>query len=168
LALAQLLPLVRKGAQTPAEQKSPLTQSASPTQLPRQALAPQVYGLQPCVCAAGQLPAPSHDAARVATPALQLATRHEPVGYAQAAALEPSHAPPQPLPSEAHACRAPCGAPATLVHVPADAGTSQASHCPVQLELQHTPSTHCPLAHWFAPVQATPSPPCEWQRPAAQ
>jgi hypothetical protein len=59
--------------------------------------------VHPWVCGAGQLPAPSQEAASVATPALQLAARHDPVGYAHALALEPSQAPPQPLPSEAHA-----------------------------------------------------------------
>jgi len=55
-----------------------------------------------------------------------------------------------------------------LVHVPADPGTSQAWHCPPQAELQHTPSTHWPLEHWFAPAQATPGPFWGVQIPAAQ
>ena len=76
--------------------------------------------------------------------------------------------PPQALPSEAHACRAPRGAPITFVHVPAEPGTSQAWHCPLQAVAQHTPSTHSPLAHWFTPPQATPGPACGVQMPAAQ
>ncbi len=98
--------------------------------------------MQPWVWGDGQLPAPSQDAANVATLALQAGARHDPVGYAQEVALEPSHTPPHPLPSEAQACRDPRGAPTTLVHVPAAPETSQASHCPLQLELQQKPSTH--------------------------
>ena len=56
----------------------------------------------------------------------------------------------------------------TLVQVPADPGTSQAWHCPPQAELQHTPSMHCPLAHWFAPAQALPFVSSGLQMPAAQ
>jgi len=63
-------------------------------------------------------------------------------GYAHAVALDPSQTPPQTLPSEAQACRAPCGAPITFVQVPAEPGTSQAWHCPLQAFAQHTPSTH--------------------------
>ena len=51
-------PLANPGWHTPAAQKSPDTQSVSETQLPRHAVGPQTYGLQPCVCCAGQLPAP--------------------------------------------------------------------------------------------------------------
>jgi hypothetical protein len=79
-APAHVLPLDRNGVQMPPEQKSPKTQSASPVQLPRQAFAPHTYGLQPWVCGAGQFPAPSQDAANVATPALQLAPRHAVIG----------------------------------------------------------------------------------------
>jgi hypothetical protein len=63
-------------------------------------------------------------------------------GYPHAIALDPSQAPAQTLPSEAHAWRAPRGAPSTLVHVPAKPGTSQAWHCPLHADVQHTPSTH--------------------------
>ena len=74
------------GVQTPPEQKSPATQSASAAQLPRQAVAPQTYGLQTCVWRAGQLPALSQPARSIATPALQLAPRQvvPAPGYAQA------------------------------------------------------------------------------------
>jgi len=98
--------------------------------------------LQPCVCRAGQRPAPSQAAWSVATPALQLEPRQIAAGYAHAVALDPSQTPAQALPSEAHACRAPWGAPITFVHVPAEPGTSQAWHCPLQAVAQHTPSTH--------------------------
>jgi len=102
-------PFASSGWQTPAEQKLPETQSVSEAQLPWHAVAPQTYGLQPCVCRAGQLPVPSQPAWSVATPALQLAPRQivAALGYAHAVALDPSQTPPQRLPSEAHACRAP-------------------------------------------------------------
>jgi hypothetical protein len=154
----------------PAEQKSPETQSASEAQLPRQAWAPHRYGLQPWVCGAGQRPAPSQAACSVATPAAQLAPRQlvSAAGYAHAVALEPPQMPPQTLPSEAHACRPPCGAPITLVQVPAEPGTSQAWHCPLQAVPQHSPSTHSPLAHWFAAPQVPPFARSGAQTPAAQ
>jgi hypothetical protein len=166
----QAAPFASAGVQTPAEQKSPGTQSEFDVQLPRHALAPQTYGLHPCVWRAGQSPAPSQPARSVATAALQLAARQvvAVLGYAQAVALEPSHTPPQTLPSEPHAWRAACGAPITFVQVPTEPGTSQAWHCPLQAALQHTPSTHWPLVHWFAAPQATPGPFVGVQMPAAQ
>jgi len=54
------------------------------------------------------------------------------------------------------------------VQVPIWPGTSQAWHCPPQAALQHTPSTHCPLAHWFAPAQVLPFVSSGLQMPAAQ
>ncbi len=119
---------------------------------------------------AGHAAEPLHVAASVITPAEHVKARHstaEP-GYAHCAASLPSHAPPQALPSEAHACRDPWGAPATLVQVPTWPGTSQAWHCPPQAALQHTPSMHCPLAHWFAPAHEPPFASRGWQTPAAQ
>jgi len=134
LAAEQLAPSASFGTQTPAEHQSPATQSASIAQLPRQALAPHTYGAQACVCAAGQAPAPLQPAGRVAVPAAQLAPRQLVAawGYAQAAGLAPSHAPPQKEPSVRHAARAPCGAPATAVHEPTLPGTSHAWHWPLQ------------------------------------
>jgi hypothetical protein len=169
-APAQAPPFACRALQMPAAQKLPDAQSASDAQLPEHACAPHRYGLQPCVCRAGQRPAPSQLAASVATPAEQLATRQvvAAAGYAHAVVLDPLQTPPQTLPSEAHACRVPCGAPTTFVQVPAEPGTSQAWHSPLQAVSQHTPSTHCPLAHWFAPPQATPGPLSGVQTPAAQ
>jgi hypothetical protein len=46
--------------------------------------------------------------------------------------FEPLQAPPQAEPSVSQAARAPWGAPATAVQVPAEPVTSQASHCPPQ------------------------------------
>jgi hypothetical protein len=106
----------------------------------------------------------------VATPAVQLAPRQavSPAGYAHDTALVPSQTPPQALPSEVQACRAPCGAPTTLVHCPSEPGTSHASHCPLHALVQHTPSTHGPEAHWFDPLHATPGPAFAVHTPAAQ
>src|SRR5207237_818852 len=91
-------------------------------------------------------------------PAEHVEARHSTAGpgYAHCAALLPSHAPPQAVRSEAHACREPWGAPATLAQVPTWPGTSHAWHCPPQAALQQTPSTHCPLAPWFAPAHRPP------------
>jgi hypothetical protein len=74
---------------------------------------------------------------------VQLAGRHSTLasGYAQAELFTPSQAPAHAEPVPAHAVRAPCGAPAIGAHVPGLAVESQASHWPVQVVLQHTPST---------------------------
>jgi hypothetical protein len=69
---------------------------------------------------------------------------------------EPSQVPPQAVLSVAQALRGPRGAPATGAQVPLLPVASQASHCPLQLVLQQTPSTQNPLAHWSLPAQATP------------
>jgi hypothetical protein len=167
-AWAQLAPCASLGAQTPAAQKSPGTQSESAAQLPRQAAWPQTYGAQGWVCAAGQRPAPSQAAASVATPALQLAVRHSEAGYAQAPVEAPSQAPPQAEPSLAHAGRAPWGAPATGAQVPTEPAASQAWHWPPHAVSQQTPSTQKPVAHWFAPAQAAPAASLGVQTPAAQ
>jgi hypothetical protein len=78
---------------------------------------------------------------------------------------DPSQAPPQAEPSEAHGARPACGAPVTGVQVPAAPATSQASHWPAQAALQHTPSAQKPLAHWFAAAHAVPGPPFGAQTP---
>jgi hypothetical protein len=152
-------------------------QSAFTVQVPAHAaLAPHRYGAQACVCEAGQWPAPSHPAARVATPPAQLAARQEVVssGYAQAVRRLPSQAPPQAEPSESHAGRPFSGAPVAGEQVPARPGRSQASHCPRQAVSQQTPSTQWPLPHWASSPHATPGPslgtqaPPEHQSAAAQ
>ena len=63
------------GSHTPAEHQLPLAQSASVWQSPMHASPPHTYGAHACVCTAGQLPWPSHDASSVATPALHAAAR---------------------------------------------------------------------------------------------
>jgi hypothetical protein len=52
--------------------------------------------------------------------------------------------------------------------VPALPARLQASHEPSQAELQHTPSTHLPLAHWLSPPQVAPSVLRSWHAPLAQ
>src|SRR5207245_2931437 len=78
---------------------------------------------------AGHAPEPLHIAASVITPAEHVEARHSTAGpgYAHCAALLPSHAPPQAVPSETHACREPWGAPATLAQVPTWPAPSQAA-----------------------------------------
>jgi hypothetical protein len=80
-------------------------------------------------------------------PLEQLAERQETVGKAQAVRFEPSHDPPQTVPSEAHDVRAPRGAPEAGEHVPSSPATLQASHWLGHRLLQHTPSTQYPARH---------------------
>jgi hypothetical protein len=78
---AQRAPAASVGAHTPPAQNVPAGQSAFTVQVPAQAVPPlsHRYGAQGWVCGAGQWPAPSHPAARVATPPVQLAARQETV-----------------------------------------------------------------------------------------
>jgi hypothetical protein len=83
----------------------------------------------------------------------------------QAKRAVPSQVPPQAEPSEVQAARPPSGVPVTGAHVPTEPATAQASHCPSQAALQHTPSTQKPLAHWTAAPQLPPSGAFGAQRP---
>jgi hypothetical protein len=74
--------------------------------------------------------------------------------------------PAQAEPVPAHAVRAPCGAPTIGEHVPRLALESHASHCPVQVVLQHTPSTQYPLVHWPGALQEPPFASCAVHTPA--
>jgi hypothetical protein len=78
--------------------------------------------------ARGHAPFPSQFAAAVATSPVHAAVRHDVVGYAHAAVVEPSHAPPHALPSVAHGGRPPIGAPVTPEHVPTLPVTLHAAH----------------------------------------
>ena len=152
-------PLAMVGVQTPAAQYSaPVLQSPSTVQLPSQSVPAQLPVGQVRVCTAGQLPAPSQVAERVAVPLVQSAARHStlPPGYAHAARCTPLQVPPQAEPSSAHDGRVPTGAPVTSVQVPSDPETLHASHCPLQGALQQKPSTQNPLAHSVLPVQVSP------------
>ena len=75
--------------------------------------------------------------------------------------------PPQAEPSEVHWERLPrgCCPAGTVEQVPRDPARLQAWHCPVQVELQQTPSTQVPEAHWSEAEQATPFAPWGTQAP---
>jgi hypothetical protein len=107
----------------------------------------QKYGAQVDVVGFSHAPCPVHLPAAVATPSAHAAGRHTvsgPTYPAQVSRTVPSQlAALQTLPPLAawQAGRPCCGAPLTGTHVPDSPGTSQASHCPWQTVLQHTPST---------------------------
>ena len=126
----QAWPCASSATQTPAEHQLPAVQSESASQSPLHALGPHENGAHVCVWTAGQAPAPSHEAARVAVPPAQEGLRQEveSPGYVQAAGCVPSQLPAQTVPSEAQAVRVPRGAPVAGEHVPALAATSHASH----------------------------------------
>jgi hypothetical protein len=126
-----------------------------PLQLVRHAVVPHTNGLHVSVDTAGQLPAPSQTAARVAVPLLQLAWRHVVAapGSVHAAWVPlqvPAHAPLPP-----HAGWPERGAPLMNPHVPGVVPL-QNWHDPLQAELQQTPSAHWLVMHWVAAVQACP------------
>ncbi len=122
------------------------------------AVAPHKYAPHEAVTGDGHEPTPLQLAARVATPFVQLAARHEVEldGNAQLATLMPSHDPLQSDPSPAHATRGATGVPTTGEHVPARPVRLHAWHCPVHAVLQQKPSTQKPETHCFASVQAAP------------
>src|SRR5581483_6783531 len=113
-------------------------QSLSALQVALHAVAPQTYGEQVVVTAAGQLPVPVQFAAAVATPLVQLALRHEEVlgGNWQAPAWScvPSQKPLHTEPSPRQAVRPLCGWPVTGLQKPSTPATSHAWHWPVQVE----------------------------------
>ena len=135
--------------QAPATQSEPAEQSPSEEQALLQAFGPQMYAPQLDCVRAGQLPAPSHEAAAVEIPAEQLEARHcvAALGYAQTVREEPSQVPPQALPSVAQAGRPSRGSPTTAVQTPTLPPTLHASHWPLQAVSQQTPSTQLPLPH---------------------
>ena len=76
-AALQAPPWETLGTHAPPEHQEAALQLASLLQVPRHAVAPQVYGAQVVVCTAGQFPAPLQAAASVPTPAAHEAPRHE-------------------------------------------------------------------------------------------
>ena len=121
----------------------PDVQSVSVVQPPAQSTpaASQPFGSQLWSCVGAHLPLPWHVAARVARPPVHVAARHDVVasGYAQRSGvfLLATQRPPHFEPSVAQLGREPCGpSPSTGVHVPSLPTTSQASHCPVQADVQ--------------------------------
>jgi hypothetical protein len=118
--------------------------------LPEQLLTPQL-----CVCCAGHMPFPSQFAARTAVPPVQLADRHDVIGYAQLVRFVPSHEPAQAPPAPAQAPWAP--APFTAEQLPTLPACAHASHWPVQPVSQQTWSAQYPVTHWLALVQVCPA-----------
>jgi hypothetical protein len=108
------------------------------------------------VFTSGHAPLPSHEAASVATPLVQLAARQDAVENVQAVVTVPLHVPPQAEPSLTHAVRGATGAPVTGEHFPFVAPL-HAAHWSVQVVSQHTPSTQLPDVHSLAAPHATPS-----------
>ena len=109
-----------------------------------------------------QLPFPPHTPTSIPIPSVQLAAPHAVIAPAypsQVVAVMPSHSAAahglSALPV-AHAGREPTGWPTTGVHVPAVSITLHASHCPLQSELQQTPSTQTLLVHSSTLVHAVP------------
>jgi hypothetical protein len=77
-------------------QVNPVAQSAVVVQLVRQAVVPQMYGLQFCSVGMPQVPAAVHRAATIAVPFMQLSEPHTVfAGYRRQAPM-PSHMPSRP------------------------------------------------------------------------
>jgi hypothetical protein len=159
------------GLQTPPRQKSPDGQSAFVLH-PVHCVCPQTPGLQSWVRFDGHDPEPLQNSASVATFvfASQAGPRHCRLcpGSVHAVVRTPLQAPSQPVPSPVQAGRAPTGLPVTGEQVPTLFGRLQASHCPTQSSLQHTPSAQKPLRHWFVALHTAPGLPFALQTPAAQ
>jgi hypothetical protein len=131
------LPASQYGRPCPAAMHWP-----SSVQAPRQSL-PAHPCVQGIMSMAAQEPRPSHPAACVFTPALQVCSRQLVVagGNLHAVLMPPPHSPSHsPVPP--HGPRVPCGGPrGTREQVPSSSATSHASHWPVQVLLQQRPST---------------------------
>jgi hypothetical protein len=145
--------------QVPPTQAAPLTHWLLSVQAARQAVAPQMKGVQPRVLAAGQFPAPSQLAASVPVPVAQLAARQLTVvaGNTQAAPAPVQVDAQVPVPAQAGVWPA-RGAPVMKVQVPGVATPVplQASQDPEQARLQQTPSAQTPLLHSVPSVHAPP------------
>jgi hypothetical protein len=131
----------------------PSAQSVSIAQIVLHAVAPHEYAPHATAGGVLQLPLPSHTPTSVPIPSVQLAASHvivAPAYPSHAVAVMPSHSAAShglsALPI-AHAAREPTGLPTTGVHVPAVPNTLHASHCPLQSELQQTPSAQRPSSH---------------------
>jgi hypothetical protein len=132
------------------------------------------YGWHCTVSAGAQAPLPSHLAASVATPSVQLGGAQ--VTVADSNALQTSVRWPSHVVFEhgllgepwSHGARTvPCGAPVTGAHVPSAFLMSHASHCPVHTELQQNPSTQIPLSHESFVVHDVPFFPFGLHAPAS-
>jgi hypothetical protein len=67
-----------------------------------------------------------------------------------------------------HLTRCPTGVPVTGLHVPSLPFTLQASHCPLQDELQQKPSRQSPFKHWSPFAHCAPGPSFGTHMPAEQ
>jgi hypothetical protein len=130
------------------KQAAPVAQEVLAAQVVPQAVPLHANAPQAWVDGAGQLPAPSQEAALVAVVPAQLAVRHEMAVVAKTQAADmPLHDPPQGAVPVQAVCPV-RGAPVTRLQVPASAVEAlQYSHEPVHAVLQHTPSTQELLEH---------------------
>jgi hypothetical protein len=160
-ALGQTVRPAAQVVQPVPRQAAPVAQSVFAVQVVPQATTPQAKGLQTCVDAAGQLPAPSHVAAFVAVPLVQLAVRQDVVALRNRHAPLPSHVPscPQVVVSTAHF---PLEEPPDKIglHRPFAAPVSAFAHerqVPVQALSQQIPPTHEACTHSLLPTHVEPS-----------
>ena len=119
----------------------------------------QLLGAQSWSCLGPHEPLPWHVPPSVAMPLTQLALRQDVFApaYEQEVALAPSQRPPQFVPSVAHGCREPFGAPPTTVEqTPSVPGRLHAWHCPLHADRQHSPSTQKLDAHSLLLLQLAP------------
>ena len=142
-------------------QAAPVAQSLFAAQVVPHAATVQAKGLQTCVDAAGQLPAPSQLAAFVAVPLVQLAVRQGVVELRNRHPPLPSHVPscPQVAVSTAHfvledppdkiGLHRPLAAPVSALE--------QERQVPVQALSQQIPDTHAPCTHSLLATQVEPS-----------
>ena len=159
-SIEHFVPGPLSGLQTPPRQKEVPPQSALVLQ-PVHCVFPQMPGAQSWVRTEGHDPEPLHASPSVAMfmVASHDGARHWALwpGTTQAVVSLPSQVPSQPVPSPMHATRGGMGLPLTGEHVPTLLGRLQASHCPTQSSLQHTPSTQNPSRHWLPEVQTAPA-----------
>jgi hypothetical protein len=122
------------------------------------------YGEHGIPTAAAHVPVPVHDPARVAMPALHDAARQDVVDPAKplhVSRVAPSHASARQTSADevaGHGERPCAGGPRTAWHMPGDAASAHASHCPVHAVLQHTPSAQNVDAHSAPAAHASPFP----------
>jgi hypothetical protein len=158
--MVHVAPLSPLGTQPVPEHLKPVAQSVLLAQDVLQAVAPHAYGLHALFTGTLHAPEPLHVAASDCSflTLSQLAALHTVDGpaYTQPSRLLPSHEDPHVVPYAAHAGREPTGAPDAALHVPTLPAMLHASHCPVQVVSQHTPSTQFHDAHSAPALQAVP------------
>jgi hypothetical protein len=159
------------GSHAPALQKYPAAQSARTVHEVLHAVAPHAYAPHG-TAVSPHAPAPVQVFACVSMPPLHELLLHAVplAGYVHAVRTAPSqwgpHSLPTPVPVQA--ARVPRGAPVTATHLPGEAPSAHASHCPSQAAVQHRPSAQNPLLHIPALEQAVPMTSFGLQVPASQ